>query len=92
MVFQYLPAPWSKGQKGVTGIYRTPVRKFKEMVAMMGMALPLHGIKVGVGCDAPYVREIAGFLKKKKVPLVIDPVIAAKNGNKNSLPKVDSGL
>ena len=71
-----------QGPKGVTGIYRTPVRKFKEMVAMMGMALPLHGIKVGVGCDAPYVREIAGFLKNKRVPLVIDPVIAAKNGTK----------
>ena len=69
-----------QGPKGVTGIYRTPVKEFKELVAMIGKGLPLHGVKVGVGCDAPYIREIAALLKTKKVPLVIDPVIAAKNG------------
>lgn len=69
-----------QGPKGVTGIYRTPIKEFKEVITMMGKELPLHGIKVGVGCDAPYIREIAELLKKKDVPLVIDPVIAAKNG------------
>jgi hydroxymethylpyrimidine kinase/phosphomethylpyrimidine kinase len=69
-----------QGPKGVTGIYRRPIKEFKELVALVGKGLPLHGVKVGVGCDAPYIREIAGLLKRKKVPLVIDPVISAKNG------------
>jgi hydroxymethylpyrimidine kinase/phosphomethylpyrimidine kinase len=69
-----------QGPKGVTGTYRTPIKEFKAMVAQLGKDLPLHGVKVGVGCDAPYIREIAGLLKKKGVPLVIDPVIVAKNG------------
>ena len=69
-----------QGPKGVTGIYRTPIKEFKEIAAMMGKELPFHGVKMGVGCDTPYIREIAGLLKKKVVPLVIDPVISAKNG------------
>jgi hydroxymethylpyrimidine kinase/phosphomethylpyrimidine kinase len=69
-----------QGPKGVTGIYRTPIKEFKELVAISGKGLPLHGVKVGVGCDAPYVREITELLKNKKIPLVIDPVMAAKNG------------
>jgi hydroxymethylpyrimidine kinase/phosphomethylpyrimidine kinase len=69
-----------QGPKGVTGIHRTPMRNFKEMIALMGKELPFHGVKVGVGCDASYIWEITGLLKSKKVPFVIDPVIAAKNG------------
>jgi hydroxymethylpyrimidine kinase/phosphomethylpyrimidine kinase len=69
-----------QGPKGVTGIYRTPIKEFKAIVAIMGKDLPLHGVKIGVGCDAPYIREIAELLNKKRVPLVIDPVTAAKNG------------
>jgi hydroxymethylpyrimidine kinase/phosphomethylpyrimidine kinase len=69
-----------QGPKGVTGIYRIPIKAFKEMVSQLGKNLPLHGVKVGVGCDAPYIREIAALIKTKDVPLVIDPVIAAKNG------------
>jgi hydroxymethylpyrimidine kinase/phosphomethylpyrimidine kinase len=69
-----------QGPKGVTGIYRTPIKAFKEMVAQLGKDLPLHGVKVGVACDASYIREIAALLNKKKVPLVIDPVTASKNG------------
>ena len=69
-----------QGPSGVTGIYRTPIKEFQEIVAMMGKELSLHGVKVGVGCDVSYVRKIAELIRKKEVPLVIDPVIAAKNG------------
>lgn len=69
-----------QGPKGVTSIYRTPIKEFKEMVALMGRELLLHGVKVGVSCDASYVRHIAGLMKGKNIPLVIDPVITAKNG------------
>jgi hydroxymethylpyrimidine/phosphomethylpyrimidine kinase len=71
-----------QGPKGVTGIYRTPINEFRKMVALMGKDLSHHGVKVGAGCDASYIREIAELLKDKEVPLVIDPVIAAKNGTK----------
>jgi len=69
-----------QGPKGVAGIHPTPIKLFKELVAMMGKGLPLHGVKVGVGCDASYVRHIAGLMKGKNIPLVIDPVLSAKNG------------
>jgi hydroxymethylpyrimidine kinase/phosphomethylpyrimidine kinase len=69
-----------QGPGGVTGIYRTPIKEFKVVLALMGKELPLHGVKVGVGCDAPYIRKIAELLENKNVPLVIDPVMAAKNG------------
>jgi hydroxymethylpyrimidine kinase/phosphomethylpyrimidine kinase len=69
-----------QGPHGVTGIYPTPIKLFKEMVAHLGRQLPFHGVKVGVGCDSTYIREITGLLKKKNIPLVIDPVMAAKNG------------
>lgn len=69
-----------QGPQGVTGVYRTPMKEFREMIALMGKDLPFHGVKVGVGCDASYIREIAELLQNKKVLLVIDPVMTAKNG------------
>lgn len=69
-----------QGPKGVTGVYRTPNKQFKEMIGLLGEDLPIHGVKTGVICDSAYVREIAGLIRRKDIPLVIDPVMAAKNG------------
>jgi hydroxymethylpyrimidine kinase/phosphomethylpyrimidine kinase len=71
-----------QGPQGVTGVYRTPMKEFRELIALIGRGLPLHGVKVGVGCDASYIREIAELLENRNIPLVIDPVMAAKNGTK----------
>jgi hydroxymethylpyrimidine/phosphomethylpyrimidine kinase len=71
----------AQGPRGVKHIYPTPIKQFKEMVTMTGGDLPFHGVKVGVVCDDPYIREIAALLKKKKgIPVVVDTVFAAKNG------------
>ncbi len=69
-----------QGPRGVRDVYPTPMEQFAEMLATIAGELPLHGVKVGVGCDAPYIREVATLLKKKEIPLVIDPVFVAKNG------------
>src|SRR5512136_1575557 len=66
-----------QGPKGVTDVYRTPMKEFKEIMATIGREVPVHGVKIGVVCDAPYIREIAEFLrklKKKEMPVIIDPV------------------
>jgi hydroxymethylpyrimidine kinase/phosphomethylpyrimidine kinase len=69
-----------QGPQGVTAVHRTPIKEFKEIAALMGKDLPFHGIKVGVGCDALYIQEISKLLRNRKVPLIIDPVMTAKNG------------
>ena len=69
-----------QGPGGVVALNPTPGKLFKEIIAIVGKEIPLHGIKVGVACDAYYVREIVHIVKLKRIPLVIDPVITAKNG------------
>jgi len=69
-----------QGPKGVSRVYRTQTKQFKEMVDLLREELPIHGVKTGVVCDAPYIKEIADLVKEKGIPLVIDPVMTAKNG------------
>lgn len=70
-----------QGPQGVEHVYPAPLKHFKEILDTIGKGDSLRGIKLGVACDGPYIREIATFLKKKKgTPLVIDTVFAAKNG------------
>ncbi len=71
-----------QGPKGVAGTYRTPLKLFGEMLNLLEKGLPLNGIKAGVCCDVSYIRQIARLMKGKNIPLVIDPVMTAKNGTK----------
>jgi hydroxymethylpyrimidine/phosphomethylpyrimidine kinase len=51
------------------------------MIDMVKGELPIDGIKIGAVWNEAYVEKIASFLHKVgSVPLVIDPIIAAKNG------------
>jgi hydroxymethylpyrimidine/phosphomethylpyrimidine kinase len=57
-----------QGPKGVTGVYRTPNKQFKEMIGLLREELPIHGVKTGVVCDSACVREIAGLMRRKGIP------------------------
>ncbi|MDD5008270.1 MAG: PfkB family carbohydrate kinase [Syntrophorhabdaceae bacterium] len=69
-----------QGPKGVTDVHATPPDQFRQMLDMINDGLPVDGVKIGVVFDQWYVDEIARFLRKKKgIPVVVDPVFAAKN-------------
>ncbi len=69
-----------QGPKGVAATYRTPLKLFREMIDLLQKDLPLSGIKTGVCCDVSYIRQVAALMKEGQIPLVIDPVMTAKNG------------
>ncbi|MBA4390458.1 MAG: hypothetical protein C0399_05925 [Syntrophus sp. (in: bacteria)] len=70
-----------QGPQGVEKVYSTPLKYFREILNTIGKGASLQGVKIGVACDEPYIRETAAFLKNKKgIPVVIDTVFAAKNG------------
>jgi hydroxymethylpyrimidine/phosphomethylpyrimidine kinase len=69
-----------QGPTGVDGVVPVPIEVFSQMLEKAGEAFLLSGIKVGVLPDAPHVERVAAFLAaRKEVPVVLDPVVAAKN-------------
>jgi hydroxymethylpyrimidine/phosphomethylpyrimidine kinase len=71
-----------QGPKGVKDIYPIPREHFSEMLKMAGKELDVDGVKIGVVWDVPYIDEISAFLRKRKIPVVVDPMIASKNGKR----------
>lgn len=71
-----------QGPKGVRDVYPVPPERLKQMLQTVTEEIPLDGIKVGAACDADQVEAIADFVNTlKDVPIVLDPVFAAKNGH-----------
>ncbi|MDR2018045.1 MAG: PfkB family carbohydrate kinase [Syntrophobacterales bacterium] len=70
----------AQGPRGVEAVYPTPANQFAFMLGMAGLGMRIDGIKIGVVWDEIHLREIASFIKdKKNIPVVIDPVLRAKN-------------
>ncbi len=69
-----------QGPTGADRVVPVPIEVFSRMLEKAGEAFSLSGIKVGVLADAPHVERVAEFLAGLNgVPVVLDPVIAAKN-------------
>ncbi len=69
-----------QGPTGTDRVVPVPIEVFSQMLEKAGEAFLLSGIKVGVLPDAPHVEKVAAFLAaRKEVPVVLDPVFAAKN-------------
>jgi hydroxymethylpyrimidine kinase/phosphomethylpyrimidine kinase len=73
-----------QGPQGVTDIHPTLPESFAEMFGVVRKQVPLDGIKTGVLWDGFYVEMVATFLNnlKGRLPLVVDPVMASKNGRR----------
>jgi hydroxymethylpyrimidine kinase / phosphomethylpyrimidine kinase / thiamine-phosphate diphosphorylase len=72
-----------QGPQGVRDAYPVPYSQFYEMIDMAQSELPVDAVKIGVLWSEACVDKIASFLDKAgKTPLVIDPIIAAKNGTR----------
>ncbi len=70
-----------QGPRGVRSIHPLPAGQFTEMLAIMDEELNPDGVKIGVLFDAPHVGAVADFLNRRKgLPVVIDPIVTAKNG------------
>jgi hydroxymethylpyrimidine kinase / phosphomethylpyrimidine kinase / thiamine-phosphate diphosphorylase len=72
-----------QGPQGVRDVYPVPYPQFYEMVDMVKEVLPIDGIKIGAVWNEAYVDKVASFLNGVgNVLLVIDPIVAAKNGTR----------
>ena len=70
----------AQGPSGVEAVYSTPVEQFSFMLGMTGRGTRIDGIKIGVVWDEAHLREIASFIEGQGgIPVVIDPVLSAKN-------------
>lgn len=72
-----------QGPQGVSDVYPIPIHHFSSMLRAAAGDTPVDGLKVGVVWDKTYVEAIRSFLDSsgsKNIPIVVDPVAAAKNG------------
>jgi hydroxymethylpyrimidine kinase/phosphomethylpyrimidine kinase len=70
-----------QGPMGVMSVRPTPIKTFEEILEGIERDIPVHGVKIGVLCNTSHIKATAAFLKRRgNIPVVIDPVFAAKNG------------
>jgi hydroxymethylpyrimidine/phosphomethylpyrimidine kinase len=70
-----------QGPQGVRNIYPTPLDAFTAMLASIREETGVDGVKVGVMGDEHYVDALSDFLLEyPEIPVVVDPVLSAKNG------------
>jgi len=72
-----------QGPKGVESTSIVPPEVFSAMLLRIGEDFVLSGVKVGVLTDTYHVERVGEFLAAlEKIPVVLDPVMAAKNGRR----------
>src|SRR3974377_1257642 len=70
-----------QGPGGVSDLIPAPVKALGRMLETARDEVRLDGIKVGVLGGTTQVRAVSFFLQEyREIPIVLDPVIAAKNG------------
>jgi hydroxymethylpyrimidine/phosphomethylpyrimidine kinase len=73
----------NQGPEGVSSVDMVPLGVFAEMLQRVGDDFPLGGVKIGALGDDLHVEVTAEFLAAcVDAPVVLDPVVAAKNGSK----------
>lgn len=71
----------SQGPRGVTHVAPVSVEKLSRMLSTLVDQVPIAGVKIGVVLDEEQARCIRAYLEELgDVPVVLDPVLAAKNG------------
>jgi hydroxymethylpyrimidine/phosphomethylpyrimidine kinase len=70
-----------QGPHGVSHVRPVGMDTFSDMLDRTGEDFAIDGVKVGVLTDAGYVEKTAAFLTGRTAcPVVLDPVVSAKNG------------
>lgn len=72
----------NQGPQGVTDLFPIPAEQLSAMLTTVREEIAIHGIKIGAALDGERVGIIADFIASmgRPIPIVIDPVMAAKNG------------
>jgi hydroxymethylpyrimidine kinase / phosphomethylpyrimidine kinase / thiamine-phosphate diphosphorylase len=69
--------------QGVKDAYPVPLEQVAEMLEAVSAVSGPDGVKIGALWDEPQVAAVAAFLGRIKAgPVVLDPVMASKNGKR----------
>ena len=72
-----------QGPQGVQDIHPLPYVAFKAMLSSIQEETKVNGVKVGVLRNEQYVEALSNYLPEyPEIPVVVDPVLTAKNGQK----------
>jgi len=77
-----------QGPEGVEKIIPTPINDFSRILEIIASQMPLDAVKIGALASAGHIRAVENFLKRVRVPCVLDPVLKASKGS-ILLPKKD---
>ncbi len=70
-----------QGPGGVGRVEASSEELFRDTLQAATAGVAVKAVKIGVLCDESHVRVTARFLARRKgMPVVLDPVLAAKNG------------
>jgi len=70
-----------QGPFGVQDVQAVSYGAFKAILATVQESISVDGIKIGVLLNEQYVEALSNYLPEyPEIPVVVDPVIAAKNG------------
>ncbi len=72
----------AQNTKGVQNSFDIPVEFIKEQFDAVASDIRIDYVKTGMLSSPDIVRAVASLVKKHKLPLVIDPVMAAEAGGK----------
>ncbi|WP_028893918.1 PfkB family carbohydrate kinase [Syntrophorhabdus aromaticivorans] len=72
-----------QGPRGVEDVYPIPAEQFRTMTTSLQRDVSIDGIKIGVALDEAHVEILSGLLPEDRgVPVIVDPIVAAKNGRR----------
>jgi len=70
-----------QGPKGVEKIIPTPIKDFSRILEIVASQMPLDVVKIGALASMGHIRAVEKFLKRARVPCVLDPVLKASAGS-----------
>lgn len=79
---------------GVKGCYEIPLQAILEQLDVIFDDIVPQAIKIGMLFKAEIVEAVAGFLSQnaRGIPIVLDPVMVAKSGDRLLLPQAIAAL
>lgn len=73
----------AQNTRAVTAVQLLPPALIDAQLAAVFDDLPPHAVKIGMVGDAANIRTVAAFLRAHRhIPIVLDPVMVAKSGDK----------
>lgn len=72
----------AQNTRGVTGVHLVPPEVVAAQIAAVRADVPVHGVKIGMIATAEIAGAVAGALAGIGAPVVLDPVMVAKGGDR----------